>query len=113
MMNLRHTNYLKPLPLSITAASSVLLFFIPSDQPFDQQNDWLRRMADTVQQQFGDQVRVLKIDADAQADVLRSFRLAQLPAFVLVRQGQEVWRQEGLPEAPLFTVLSKRLQRTD
>lgn len=51
-----------------------------------------------LQQRLGPAVRVLKIDAASHPAVVRSFGPPELPACVLVRQGVELWRQQGLPE---------------
>ena len=52
-----------------------------------------------VQQQLGAAVRVLAIDEASHPAVVRSFGAPALPACVLVRQGVELWRQPGLPNA--------------
>lgn len=51
-----------------------------------------------LQGQLGAAIRVLKIDEASHPAVVRSFGPSQLPACVLVRQGVELWRQQGLPE---------------
>ena len=51
-----------------------------------------------LQQRLWPTVRVLKIDEASHPDVVRSFGPPELPACVLVRQGVELWRQQGLPE---------------
>ncbi len=40
----------------------------------------------------------MKLDEAVHPDIFRSFEITQLPTFVLIRQGIELWRQEGLPE---------------
>lgn len=52
-----------------------------------------------LQQQLGAAVRVLAIDEATHPAVVRSFGPPALPACVLVRQGVELWRQPGLPDA--------------
>ncbi|OGX84018.1 hypothetical protein BEN49_11870 [Hymenobacter coccineus] len=51
-----------------------------------------------LQQQLGSAVQVLSVDEATHPAVVRSFHAADLPAFVLVRRGVELWRQQGLPE---------------
>lgn len=51
-----------------------------------------------LQQQLGRVIRVLSVDDASHPAVVRSFQMANLPAFVLMRQGVELWRQQGLPE---------------
>jgi hypothetical protein len=59
-----------------------------------------------LQQQLGRAVRVLAIDEASHPAVVRSFGTPELPACVLMRQGVELWRQQGLPnpEALLATL---------
>ncbi len=51
-----------------------------------------------LQQQLGGAVRVLAVDEGSHPVVVHSFSPLDLPAFVLVRRGVELWRQQGLPE---------------
>ena len=52
-------------------------------------------LADSVQAQLGSLVRLLRIDEATHPDVVQSFAITQLPAFVLIRRGIELWRQQG------------------
>ena len=52
-----------------------------------------------LQQQLGAVVRVLRNDAHSHPAVVSSFHAAELPCFVLVHHGIELWRQGGLPDA--------------
>jgi len=52
----------------------------------------------TLQQQLGPTIRVLKVDEARHPIVVRSFHINELPAFVLVHKGIELWREQGLPE---------------
>ncbi|HEX8506944.1 MAG TPA: thioredoxin [Hymenobacter sp.] len=51
---------------------------------------------DALQLQLGAAVRVLRINEASHPTVVSSFRAADLPCFVLVHQGVELWRQCGL-----------------
>ncbi|CAN5142388.1 hypothetical protein BH09BAC4_BH09BAC4_14040 [soil metagenome] len=42
-------------------------------------------------------VQLLKIEEVLHPGIVRSFDIDQLPALVLVRQGKELWRHEGIP----------------
>jgi hypothetical protein len=53
----------------------------------------------TLRRQLGTAVRVLAIDEASHPAVVRSFREPTLPACILVRQGVELRRQLGLPDA--------------
>ena len=58
-----------------------------------------------LQQQLGVAVRVLRIDASSHPAVVSSFHAAELPCFVLVHHGIELWRQGGLPDAATIAAL--------
>ena len=62
-----------------------------------------------LQQQLGSVIRVLTVDEGSYPVVVHSFSPLDLPAFVLVRRGVELWRQQGLPEgeAIVAQLLSK------
>ncbi|NVO31930.1 thioredoxin [Hymenobacter lapidiphilus] len=57
-----------------------------------------------LQARLGPGVRVLRVDEASHPTVVRSFsgQPATLPACVLVRQGVELWRQSGLPQAEII-----------
>ena len=52
-----------------------------------------------LQQELGAAIQVLRVDEASHPAVVRSFDGRGLPAFVLTRQGVELWRQQGLPDA--------------
>lgn len=86
-----------PHPVLLTARSAVLLiFFMPSELVNRQQRAELTVLADSIQAQLGSLVRVLRIDEASHPDVVQTFAITQLPAFVLIRRGVELWRQQGL-----------------
>ena len=51
-----------------------------------------------LQRQLGTAIEVLRIDEATHPAVVRSFDGRGLPAFVLTRDGVELWRQQGLPD---------------
>jgi hypothetical protein len=51
-----------------------------------------------LQRQLGAAVRVLRIDASSHPSVVSSFRATELPCFVLLHHGLELWRGCGLPD---------------
>lgn len=85
-------------PILVPAKTAVLLVFLPSATTTGNINprSSLTRLVEPIQQQLGESVRILKIDAITHPDVVQSFDIHQFPAFVLVRQGIELWRQEGI-----------------
>ena len=88
-----------PHPLLLTARSAVLLiFFMPSDRINRPQWMVLTALATSVQAQLGSLVRVLCINEADHPDVVQTFAITQMPAFVLLRRGVELWRQQGLTD---------------
>lgn len=93
----------EPYPVPFTARSAVLLiFFMPPTLTNRPERASLMRLADSLQKQFSGLLRVLRIDEANHPDVVQSFIITQTPAFVLVRQGVELWRQEGLSDEAAF-----------
>jgi thioredoxin-like negative regulator of GroEL len=82
-------------PILIPAKTAVLLAFLP---PASRENSVLATLIDILQQKFKESIRILKIDETIHPDVVQSFSVKQLPTFILVQQGIEVWRQEGPSE---------------
>ena len=86
-------------PVLLTARSAVLLiFFMPSDRINRPQWVVLTALADSIQAQLGHFVRVLRIDEASHPDVVQTFAITQVPTFVLLQRGVELWRQQGLPD---------------
>ncbi len=79
-----------------TAVLLVLLPFVPTGEAPPETLNHLAVHA--LQQRLGTAIRVLKIDEASHPAVICSFGTPQLPACVLVRQGVELWRQQGLPD---------------
>ena len=52
----------------------------------------------SLQRELGAAIRVLTVDEKSHPSVVHSFDATDLPCFVLMRQGVELWRQGGLPE---------------
>ncbi|GAB3020724.1 thioredoxin family protein [Spirosoma pulveris] len=85
-----------PNPILIPARSAVLLFFMPSEKADRHRRASFITLAESLQNLLGEAVRILKIDELSHPEVVQSFGITQTPAFVLVRQGIEIWRQVGL-----------------
>ena len=77
--------------------SAVLLVFMPSAPATHEQRKLLVQPTDSVQGRFQTRLRVLRIDATNHPHVVHCFAVTLTPTFVLVREGLELWRQEGLP----------------
>ena len=103
-----------PHPVLLTARSAVLLiFFMPSELVNRHQRAELTAFADSIQVQLGRLVRVLRIEEADHPDVVQSFAITELPAFVLLRRGVELWRQQGLTDEATLVGLIRGLLTTD
>ncbi|MVM39399.1 thioredoxin [Spirosoma sp. HMF3257] len=100
-----------PSPILVPARSAVLLIFMPSDQENRQQRAALLAMTDWLQKRLGDLVRIHKIDQVNYPDVVQSFDIINTPTFVLIRQGIELWRQEGMPDEAVLANLPQHLSK--
>ncbi|RZK22217.1 MAG: thioredoxin [Hymenobacter sp.] len=78
-------------------AAAVLLVLLPAAAAAQPGRAGTQAMLDKLQLRLGRTIQVLVVDEKTDPDVVRSFRVAALPAFLLVRQGVELWRQPGLP----------------
>lgn len=95
------------------AEPAVLLVLLPLVvSPADlQQRVAVLAGLDALQRQLGAAIRVLRVDAASHPIVVLSFEGAGLPAFVLIRHGVELWRQQGLPAGKVMArLLLSKLQ---
>lgn len=98
-----------PDPTRLRTQSAVLLVFMPSERADHQQRVALTTLTDLLQEHLGGLLRILRIDEANNPDVVRSFAITHPPAFVLVRQGVELWRQESLSDAATLALSIRRL----
>ncbi|QDK82161.1 thioredoxin [Spirosoma sp. KCTC 42546] len=57
-------------------------------------------------------VRVMRVSESTHPEVVHSFGFTSLPAFALVRQGQELWRYSGPVDSPdLFNQMEQTFLR--
>lgn len=61
---------------------------------------WADPIFNEVTLHFKDRFSVEKIDVDRQADVAAKHRVMSVPTFVLLKNGEEVWRKNGFDTAP-------------
>lgn len=93
-------------PVLRSPQSAVLLiFFMPSGLANRPQRVLLTALADSLQEQLGGLLRILRIDEANHPDVVQSFAITQTPAFVLVRRGIELWRHEALSDESILVGL--------
>jgi thioredoxin-like negative regulator of GroEL len=99
-----------PKPILLAARSAVLLiFFMPPEAINRHQRAALTALADAIQTGLGSLVRVLRVDEATHPDVVQSFAITQTPAFVLLRRGVELWRQQGLSDEATLIGLIRAL----
>ncbi|OWP61383.1 ammonia monooxygenase [Hymenobacter amundsenii] len=90
---------LTPPPTSALAPeAAVLLVLLPTVGTAPPVRTATLASLRVLQQRLGPAIRVLSADDESHPVVMRSFQPADLPTFVLMRQGVELWRQQGLPE---------------
>jgi hypothetical protein len=106
------------LPL-LPAHAAMLLVLLPTVGPGMKQETQAVRtdtmlLLSSLQLELGTAVRVLKVDAASHPAVVYAFGGKGVPAFVLLRDGEELYRQQGLPEgAPLAALLLSKLAAFD
>ena len=98
--------------LPYTQSAVLLIFFVPLNPATCSQRALLVQLADSLQEHFGKQLRVLRIDEANHPDVVRCFFIDRTPAFVLVRQGVELWRLEGSSDRDTLVPLIQGLLTT-
>ncbi|WP_460960449.1 thioredoxin domain-containing protein [Spirosoma litoris] len=88
----------------------VLLCFMPADA---HQRLMVNDLMEQLQPKITDRIQVLKIEEIVHPGVAQSFSVNQLPCFVLVWQGIELWRQIGFPTDNLLELLEECLTKTN
>ncbi|MVN78828.1 thioredoxin [Hymenobacter sp. HMF4947] len=83
---------------------------LPTVGPGPEQETPLARTATNLllqglQAELGTAIRVLKVDEVSHPAVVRAFDGRGVPAFVLLRDGAELYRQQGLPDSALLASL--------
>lgn len=53
-------------------------------------------IVDEIKNEFGNRIRVLKIDVDKNAPVATKFKIKGIPTLLLFKQGEIVWRNAGV-----------------
>ncbi len=102
------------LPL-LPVHPAMLLVLLPTVGPGEKQETPQARTATNLMLQglqtaLGAAIRVLKVDEATHPGVVRAFDGRGVPAFVLLRDGAELWRQQGLPEGkPMAALLISKL----
>ena len=64
-----------------------------------------------LKENFGDSIRILKIDVDKAQELAMSYRIQSVPTLMLFREGQQLWRQSGaMPLAELTNIINSDKQ---
>ena len=100
-------------PILTSARSAILLVFVPLERADRQQRASLTALTNLLQEHLGGLLRIIRIDETTNPDVVQSFSVTHVLTFVLVRQGIELWRQEGLSDETPFVRLIQRLLLPD
>ncbi|GAB3223047.1 hypothetical protein GCM10027346_01640 [Hymenobacter seoulensis] len=94
------------LPTSLSPETAVLLVLLPPAVRAEGHSPaGIALLLASLQQRLGTAVRVLRIDEASHPTVVQSFQAVELPSFVLVQRGVELWRQRGLPEGDVVAEL--------
>lgn len=98
-----------------SGSKAVLLCFLPPAASGEsvQERTRLLALSQRLQQRLPGLIRVLNVDESLHPDVVRSFNLQQLPALVLVQQGIERWRQEGVQTWEELTLIPYLLEQVN
>lgn len=87
-----------PATLPLPADAATLLVLLPPVGTAPQARAATLAALAALQRELGAAIRVLMVDEGSHPFVVRTFHATDLPCFVLMRQGVELWRQGGLPE---------------
>ncbi|OGX88867.1 YbbN family protein [Hymenobacter glacialis] len=95
---------------SLPTHPAMLLVLLPTVGSGIRQESQLARTATNrllhgLQLRLGSAIHVLKVDESSHPAVVHAFEGQGVPAFVLLRDGAELWRQQGLPEGELVAAL--------
>lgn len=60
-----------------------------------------------VEKEFGDEVAILKVDFDQSKDLTEEYGVTGYPTLVLLKDGKEVGRLQGLQQKPVIINLIK------
>lgn len=61
-----------------------------------------------VKQQFGDKIRILKVDVDKNPVIARKWMIQNVPTLMIFRKGDVKFRQAGVIPAPQLAEIVKR-----
>ncbi|QIP15126.1 thioredoxin [Spirosoma aureum] len=91
-----------PKQLKYNKRLPVLLVFMPKDA---HRHLLINDVVEQLLEKLTGKVQLLKIEEVVHPGVVLSFNVTQLPTFVLVNKGKELWRYEGLPTESLLSLV--------
>ncbi|GAA4452139.1 hypothetical protein GCM10023189_15090 [Nibrella saemangeumensis] len=96
-------------PLFIPPKTAVLLVFMPRVSSLSLDVELLLERVGAV---LGDAVKITRVDESTHPEVVNSFGVRMLPSFVLIMQGNEIWRHTGSIEgSELLQLLAEQLEK--
>lgn len=84
----------------------VLLVFMPTDA---HQHLLINDVVEQLLGQLTGKVQLLKIEEVVHPGVVRSFDIDKFPTLVLVSEGKELWRCEGLPPKNVLSLIEEHI----
>ncbi|WP_461089640.1 thioredoxin domain-containing protein [Spirosoma gilvum] len=88
----------------------VLLVFTSSSAV---QQTHVGHLLDTLRSVLRPQVQIMQVNESSHPEIVRSFGITSLPAFVLLKRGLELWRYTGpIDNSDLFNQLHTQLIET-
>lgn len=56
----------------------------------------MQPVLDDLKSEFGERIRIIKIDVDKNTDLAVQMKVMGVPTFMLFQNGEELWRQPGV-----------------
>lgn len=63
---------------------------------------WLTPVLKEIAEELGEKVRIVKIDVDKNPELSAKFNVKGVPTLMLFKQGENKWRQSGVPPADMI-----------
>lgn len=84
----------------ISGSVPVLIhFYIENNTASERMHEVVKEVAN----HFGDKARIVEINADSNREVVRALQVASLPDFMIYKEGEMLWREQGGQSARTLT----------